>query len=45
MLKYKTLFLCVLLLVITSFYVCYGKEKTLPLFGKIIYIDAGHGGY
>lgn len=44
MLKYKTLFLCVILLCITSFYISYGKEKALPLFGKMIYVDAGHGG-
>ena len=44
MLKYKTLFLCAILLCITSFYIGYGKEKTLPLFGKMIYVDAGHGG-
>ena len=44
MLKYKTLFLCAILLCITSFYISYGKEKALPLFGKMIYVDAGHGG-
>lgn len=44
MLKYKTLFLCTLLLCITSFYIGYAKEKTLPLFGRVIYVDAGHGG-
>lgn len=44
MLKYKTLFLCAILLCVSTFYICYGKENTLPLLGKIIYIDAGHGG-
>ena len=44
MLKYKTCFLLLLLLSLTGFYYVDAKEKALPLFGKVIYIDPGHGG-
>lgn len=45
MLKYKICVFLMLLLCITSFYCVEGKNHTLPLFGKVIYIDPGHGGY
>lgn len=44
MLKYKTCLLIILLLALTSFYYVEGKNTALPLFGKVIYIDPGHGG-
>ena len=42
MFKYKILLLCIVLFFIESIYIV--KANTLPLIGKIIYIDPGHGG-
>ena len=44
MLKYKICVFLVLLLCLSSFYYVEGKERALPLFGKVLYIDPGHGG-
>ncbi len=42
MLKYKICVFLVLLLCLSSFYYVEGKERALPLFGKVLYIDPGH---
>lgn len=42
--KYKIGVFFLLLICLSSFYTVIGKENTLPLFGKVIYIDPGHGG-
>lgn len=44
MLKYKICILFLFFLFILSIMFVNGKENNLPLFGKIIYIDPGHGG-
>lgn len=42
--KYKIIALLLLLLCISGFEYSYAKERSLPLFGKVIYLDPGHGG-
>lgn len=42
--KYKITVLLLLLLCISCFEYSYAKERKLPLYGKIIYLDPGHGG-
>lgn len=44
MFKYKICILLIFLLCVTSFYYVEGKENALPLLGKVIYLDPGHGG-
>lgn len=44
MFKYKLVMLVLFLFLATTFYCVEGKNNALPLFGKIIYIDPGHGG-
>lgn len=44
MFKYKLVMLVLFLFLATTFYYVEGKNNALPLFGKIIYIDPGHGG-
>lgn len=42
--KYKIVGLFLLLLFISGFQFTYAKERSLPLHGKVIYVDPGHGG-
>lgn len=42
--KYKIMVLLLLLLCISGFEFGYAKERSLPLYGKVIYLDPGHGG-
>lgn len=44
MLKYKTFMFLLFTLFFMSFYTVTGRENNLPLIGKVIYIDPGHGG-
>lgn len=44
MLKYKVFTFLLFTLCFMSFYTVNGKENSLPLLGKVIYIDPGHGG-
>jgi N-acetylmuramoyl-L-alanine amidase len=44
MFKYKILLFLIFCFFCTSYYVVEGKENAMPLMGKVIYIDAGHGG-
>ena len=45
MLKYKIYVLILFIITLSS--ICYirAKNNSLPLFGKVIYLDPGHGGY
>lgn len=44
MLKYKITVLCLFLLAISGISYVQASSPTLPLFGKVIYLDPGHGG-
>lgn len=44
MFKYKMFMFLLFTLCFISFYTVKGKENSLPLMGKVIYIDPGHGG-
>ncbi|MDD3340651.1 MAG: N-acetylmuramoyl-L-alanine amidase [Bacilli bacterium] len=44
MYKFKISIFVLLVICLSSFYLVEGKESTLPLLGKIIYVDPGHGG-
>ncbi len=43
MLKYKIYVLILLLIGIVSFNIVGAKTNELPLLGKVIYVDPGHG--
>ncbi len=44
MLKYKIGILFVFMMGIFSFYFVSAQDNEMPLLGKIVYIDPGHGG-
>lgn len=44
MLKYKLYVFLLFIIGILSINIVYASNKKLPLFGKVIYLDAGHGG-
>lgn len=45
MLRYKICVFLFLILGIVGFNFVRAEENNLPLFGHIIYVDPGHGGY
>lgn len=45
MIKYKIYVVFLLFLSICAFGFVRASDNDLPLLGKVIYIDAGHGGY
>ena len=45
MLKYKIYVLFLFILTLGSINYINANNNSLPLFGKVIYIDPGHGGY
>ena len=45
MLKYKIYILILFILTLGSINYISAKNNELPLFGKVIYLDPGHGGY
>lgn len=44
MLKYKIYVLILFILIVFSISYIRASNNNLPLFGKVIYLDAGHGG-